>query len=73
MSATGKGEHLPQIAINWLLQRSTVSSVISGARNEEQLRQSLGAVAGALLQFQRTCYMSDILTTIKKTGRKDSA
>jgi aryl-alcohol dehydrogenase-like predicted oxidoreductase len=33
-----------QVALNWLLQRPTVSSVIIGARNEEQLRQNLGAV-----------------------------
>jgi aryl-alcohol dehydrogenase-like predicted oxidoreductase len=38
------GRTIPQIAINWLLQRPTVSSVILGARNEEQLRDNLGAV-----------------------------
>jgi aryl-alcohol dehydrogenase-like predicted oxidoreductase len=38
------GKSVPQIALNWLLQRPTVSSVIIGARNEEQLRQNLGAV-----------------------------
>jgi len=37
------GKTIPQIALNWLLQRPTVSSVIIGARNEEQLRQNLGA------------------------------
>lgn len=37
------GKSVPQIALNWLLQRSTVSSVIVGARNEEQLRQNLAA------------------------------
>jgi aryl-alcohol dehydrogenase-like predicted oxidoreductase len=36
------GKSVPQIALNWLLQRPTVSSVILGARNEEQLRQNLG-------------------------------
>ena len=35
------GRSVSQIAINWLLQRPTVSSVIVGARNEEQLRQNL--------------------------------
>ncbi|MCR6685807.1 aldo/keto reductase [Pseudoxanthomonas sp.] len=35
---------VPQVALNWLLQRPTVSSVIVGARNEEQLKQNLGAV-----------------------------
>ncbi|KFC69056.1 Arylformamidase [Bosea sp. LC85] len=43
---------VPQIAINWLLQRPTVSSVIIGARNEEQLRQNLGAVGWSLTAEQ---------------------
>ncbi|MGA9248717.1 MAG: aldo/keto reductase, partial [Candidatus Acidiferrales bacterium] len=38
------GKTIPQIALNWLLQRPTVSNVIMGARNEEQLSQNLGAV-----------------------------
>jgi aryl-alcohol dehydrogenase-like predicted oxidoreductase len=38
------GKTVPQIALNWLLQRPTVASVIIGARNEDQLRQNLGAV-----------------------------
>jgi aryl-alcohol dehydrogenase-like predicted oxidoreductase len=38
------GKTIPQIALNWLLDRPTISSVIVGARNEEQLRQNLGAV-----------------------------
>jgi len=37
------GKSVPQIALNWLLQRPTVATVIFGARNEEQLRQNLGA------------------------------
>ncbi|MFL6417593.1 MAG: aldo/keto reductase [Bryobacteraceae bacterium] len=37
------GKTVPQIALNWLLQRPTVASVIIGARNEDQLRQNLGA------------------------------
>lgn len=39
---------VPQVAINWLAQRPTVSSVIIGARNEDQLRQNLGAVGWTL-------------------------
>ena len=46
------GKTVPQIAINWLLQRPTVSSVIIGARNEEQLRQNLGAVGWTLTPEQ---------------------
>jgi aryl-alcohol dehydrogenase-like predicted oxidoreductase len=42
------GRTVPQIALNWLLQRPTVSSVIIGARNEAQLRQNLGAVGWKL-------------------------
>jgi len=38
------GKTVAQIALNWLLQRPTVSTVLIGARNEEQLRQNLGAV-----------------------------
>jgi aryl-alcohol dehydrogenase-like predicted oxidoreductase len=41
-----------QIALNWLLQRPTVASVIIGARNEEQLRQNLGAVGWNLTKEQ---------------------
>jgi len=42
--AAETGKTLSQIALNWLLQRPTVTSVIFGARNEEQLRANLGAV-----------------------------
>jgi aryl-alcohol dehydrogenase-like predicted oxidoreductase len=42
------GRTIPQIAINWLLQRPTVSTVVFGARNELQLRENLGAVGWAL-------------------------
>jgi aryl-alcohol dehydrogenase-like predicted oxidoreductase len=46
------GKTVPQIALNWLLQRPTVSNVIMGARNEEQLRQNLGAVGWDLTPAQ---------------------
>ena len=48
------GKSVPQVALNWLLQRPTVSSVIIGARNEEQLRQNLGAVGWNLTAEQVT-------------------
>jgi aryl-alcohol dehydrogenase-like predicted oxidoreductase len=38
------GKTAAQIALNWLLQRATVASVIIGARNEEQLIQNIGAI-----------------------------
>jgi aryl-alcohol dehydrogenase-like predicted oxidoreductase len=43
---------VPQVAINWLVSRPTVSSVIIGARNEEQLRQNLGSVGWSLTAEQ---------------------
>ncbi|HTO81982.1 MAG TPA: aldo/keto reductase [Methylomirabilota bacterium] len=46
------GKTVPQIALNWLLQRPTVANVIVGARNEEQLRQNLGAVGWNLTKEQ---------------------
>jgi aryl-alcohol dehydrogenase-like predicted oxidoreductase len=50
--AAETGRTVPQIAINWLLQRPTVASVILGARNEEQLRENLGAVGWSLTPAQ---------------------
>jgi aryl-alcohol dehydrogenase-like predicted oxidoreductase len=46
------GRTVPQIALNWLLQRPSVSSVIIGARSEEQLRQNLGATGWSLTADQ---------------------
>ncbi|CAM2151545.1 Aldo/keto reductase [Pararobbsia alpina] len=46
------GKTIPQIALNWLLQRPTVSSVIIGARDEEQLRQNLGSIGWNLTAEQ---------------------
>ncbi len=42
------GKTIPQVALNWLLTRPTVSSVIFGARNEEQLLGNLGSVGWTL-------------------------
>jgi len=50
--AAETGRSVAQVAINWLLQRPTVSSVILGARNEEQLRDNLGAAGWALTAEQ---------------------
>jgi len=46
------GRTIPQIALNWLLRRPTVASVIIGARNEEQLRDNLGAIGWELTADQ---------------------
>jgi len=46
--AAETGRTVPQVALNWLLQRPTVSSVLIGARNEAQLRDNLGAIGWTL-------------------------
>ncbi|HEY0207278.1 MAG TPA: aldo/keto reductase [Acetobacteraceae bacterium] len=46
------GKTVPQVALNWLLQRPTVATVIIGARDEAQLRQNLGAVGWTLTPEQ---------------------
>lgn len=47
------GRTIPQIALNWLTTRPTVSTVIIGARNEAQLLDNLGAVGWSLTPEQR--------------------
>lgn len=39
---------MAQVSLNWLLQRPTVSSLVIGARNEEQLRDNLAATGWKL-------------------------
>ena len=46
------GKTVPQIALNWLLRRPTVSTVVIGARNEEQLKANLGAIGWQLTPEQ---------------------
>jgi aryl-alcohol dehydrogenase-like predicted oxidoreductase len=46
------GKSIPQVALNWLLQRPTVSSVIIGARDEAQLLENIGAVGWNLAPGQ---------------------
>jgi aryl-alcohol dehydrogenase-like predicted oxidoreductase len=50
--AAETGRTVPQIALNWLLRRPTVSTVIIGARDEGQLRENLGAVGWSLTPDQ---------------------
>ena len=46
------GKTVPQIALNWLLRRPSVSTLIIGARNEEQLKANLGAIGWQLTPEQ---------------------
>ena len=50
--AAETGKLIPQIALNWLLRRPSVATVIIGARDEEQLRQNLGAIGWSLTAEQ---------------------
>jgi aryl-alcohol dehydrogenase-like predicted oxidoreductase len=51
-AAAETGKTVPQIALNWLLQRPTVATVVIGARDEAQLRQNPGAVGWNLTPAQ---------------------
>ena len=46
------GKTVPQVALNWLLQRPSVATLVIGARNEEQLRDNLGAIGWNLTEDQ---------------------
>jgi aryl-alcohol dehydrogenase-like predicted oxidoreductase len=50
--AAETGKTVPQVALNWLLRKPTVASVIVGARNEQQLRDNLAAAGFALTSAQ---------------------
>lgn len=50
--AQDTGKTVPQIALNWLLTRPGVSNIVVGARNEEQLKQNLGALGWSLTPEQ---------------------
>ena len=50
--AAETGKSVPQIALNWLLQRPTVSTLVIGARTEAQLRDNLGAIGWSLTTDQ---------------------
>jgi aryl-alcohol dehydrogenase-like predicted oxidoreductase len=50
--AAETGKSVPQIALNWLLQRPSVASVIIGARNEAQLVDNLGSTGWRLQPSQ---------------------
>ncbi|QTC91782.1 aldo/keto reductase [Brevundimonas goettingensis] len=73
--AAETGKTVPQIALNWLLQRPTVSSVIIGARNEDQLRQNLGAVGWTLTPEQVALLdaASDVLPAYPHTPYRQQA
>lgn len=63
--AAQTGKTVPQIALNWLLQRPTVSTIIIGARDEAQLRQNLGAIGWSLTAEQMATL--DAASTMTKT------
>jgi aryl-alcohol dehydrogenase-like predicted oxidoreductase len=50
--ASETGRSVPQLALNWLLRKPTIASIIIGARNEQQLRDNLGAPSFVLTPEQ---------------------
>jgi aryl-alcohol dehydrogenase-like predicted oxidoreductase len=60
--AAEAGKSIPQVALNWLLQRPTVSSIIIGARDEAQLVENIGAIGWTLTreQIARLDAVSDV-------------
>ena len=46
------GKTASQVALNWVLQRPTIATVIIGARNEAQLKENLGAAGFTLTPEQ---------------------
>ena len=63
--AAETGKTVAQVAINWVLQRPTVSTIIVGARNEDQLMQNLAAVGWNLTteQLKKLDKASDVPLT----------
>jgi aryl-alcohol dehydrogenase-like predicted oxidoreductase len=57
------GKTIAQVSLNWLLQRPTVDNIIIGARNEDQLKQNLGATGWNLSmeQVKKLDQVSEIL------------
>lgn len=50
--AKERGKTIPQVALNWLLRRPTISNIVVGARNEEQLVQNFGALGWKLTEAE---------------------
>jgi len=50
--AADTGKTVAQVALNWLLSRPTVANIVVGARDEDQLKQNLGAVGWSLTPEQ---------------------
>lgn len=57
------GKTVAQVSLNWLLQRPMVDNIIIGARNEDQLKQNLGATGWNLSieQVKELDQVSEIL------------
>lgn len=55
------GRSVAQVALNWLLNRPTVANLVVGARNEEQLKQNIGAT-----EFNLTADQISLLDTASK-------
>jgi aryl-alcohol dehydrogenase-like predicted oxidoreductase len=57
------GKTISQIALNWLAQQDTVSNIVIGARNEQQLIENIEAVGWSLSKE----YLSELTAITKQT------
>jgi hypothetical protein len=79
--ATETGRSVPQIALNWLLRRPSVSTVLIGARSEAQLRDNLGGnwlaafhgTDDAAGQGERTHAALSLLPVLERAIRRTDA
>ncbi len=46
--STERGKTIPQVALNWIMRKPTIASLVVGARTEEQLKENLGAIGWQL-------------------------
>ena len=69
------GKSIPQIALNWLLGKKTVSNVIIGARDEKQLIENIGATGWSLTPEQNALLeqASDVLPAYPVWHQRDFA
>jgi aryl-alcohol dehydrogenase-like predicted oxidoreductase len=61
--ARERNKTVPQVALNWVLQRPTVANVVIGARTEAQLLENFGAVGWSLSAAEVT--RLDEVSTVK--------
>ena len=75
VAAEQTGKTIPQVALNWLLQRNTVANIIIGARDEQQLVENIGAIGWSLDKEQVAALdaASDVIPAYPVWHQRDHA